>query len=64
VRRRADPRVTGAAWVAMAVFAVSTGVAAGLTVEGLLHRPVRDGSPQAVWEAYVPFLLPFGFQLG
>jgi hypothetical protein len=61
-------RFRGAAIPALAatvvVLALSTVFAAATTAGNLAERPVRGGQPVAVWQAYWPFLVPFGYELG
>jgi hypothetical protein len=59
-RRRA---VIGLAVVA-GVLALPTLATIPLTAQNLWNVPTRDGQPVALWIAYFPFLVPFGFSLG
>ncbi|SCF25077.1 hypothetical protein GA0074695_4797 [Micromonospora viridifaciens] len=55
--------VIGLAAVA-GVLALSTLATVIFTAQNLLNLPMRNGQPTAIWTAYFPFLMPFGFQFG
>ncbi|WP_422749188.1 hypothetical protein [Micromonospora sp. WMMD1219] len=55
--------VIGLAAVA-GVLALSTAATVIFTTQNLLDLPMRNGQPTAIWTAYFPFLMPFGFQFG
>ena len=46
------------------VLALSTVATVIFTAQNLLDLPMRNGRPTAIWTAYFPFLMPFGFQFG
>jgi hypothetical protein len=62
--RRARIGPTVVTCVLVVVLALSTLATIYFTAHNLLDRPMRNGQPVAIWTAYFPFLMPFGFQPG